>query len=310
MPLPQTYARRKQQRADAGKAKVFREKPFGQKLVTQLYHAFSSINEQFAFDNRMIDELVVVLREEIGVLSLANQSDPTKDFFGWWFTGEANVPSDHHHDMRLTAVELACQIGLQKAARADRYSTGMSNKLTTVRAIINSINERMMEDGFGFQFDGDQLIAITSEFTYKEVVEPALALLAHPIFQAADSEFRDAFEEFKARNYDDCVADCGNAFESVIKVIAAQKEWDDVKPTDPAAKLIAALYRHELIPPWMQEQMTGLRMMLQGAPTVRNKEGSHGAGEAPRQVSQALAAYQLHQTAAAILFLISQAELA
>ena len=102
----------------------------------------------------------------------------------------------------------------------------------------------------------------------------------------------------------------GNAFESVIKVIAAQKGWDDVLSTDPAFKLIDALYRHELIPSWMQEQMKGLKSTLQGVPTVRNKEASHGAGETPRQVSKELAAYQLHQTAAAILFLISQAKLA
>lgn len=216
--------------------------------------------------------------------------------------------------MRLTAVELACQIALDKATNVDQkvaYSRSFTPRIAPIiQNSVDTINERMMEDGFGFQFQGDQLIEITSEFTYKEVVEPVLALLANPIFEAADDEFRDAFDEFKERNYDDCIADCGNAFESVIKVIAAQKGWDDVHPTDPAAKLIEALYRHELIPPWMQEQMKGLKLMLQGAPTVRNKEASHGAGEVPRAVNKELAAYQLHQTAAAILFLISQARLA
>jgi len=308
MALPQTYARRKRRRAEEGKAKVFRSKPLGKKLLTQLSHAFEAIDAQFSYDEKMIDELTVVLREEIGVLSLANQRELTKDFYGWWFS-EQYIPPEDEHDMRLSAIELACQIGLRKADLADRRSVA-GRKLLVVRNVVAVINERMMEDGFGFQFQNDQLIEITSEFTFKEMVEPALALLANPIFAAADGEFRDAIDEFKQRNYDDCIADCGNAFESTIKVIAAQKGWNDVKPTDNASKLIDALYRHDLIPPWMQEQMTGLRQMLQGAPTVRNKEASHGAGEAPRKVSKALAAYQMHQTAAAILFLISQAGLA
>lgn len=312
MALPQTFARRKRQRAEAGKAKVFREKPIGNKLLTQLYHAFGSMDAHFSYDNKMIDELVVTLREEIGVLSLTNQLVLADDFYLWWFSEVPNT-SDEQHDMRLTAIELACQIALEKAIDQDRksgHSRSFGKRITPIISnIVDIVNERMMEDGFGFQFRDDQLIEITSEFTYTEMVEPALALLANPIFEAADDEFRDAFDEFKERNYDDCIADCGNAFESVIKVIAAQKGWDDVQSTDPASKLIEALYRHELIPSWMQEQMKGLKLTLQGVPTVRNKEASHGAGETPRQVSKELAAYQLHQTAAAILFLISQAEL-
>lgn len=313
MALPQTYARRKRQRAEAGKAKVFREKPIGKKLLTQLYQAFGSLDAYFGYDNKMVDELVVMLREETGVLSLTNQKELANDFFHWWFSEVPNT-SDDEHDMRLTAIELACQIALEKATDEDRkggHSRGFGKRIRPIISnIVDTINERMMEDGFGFQFQGDQLIEITSEFAYTEVIEPALALLANPIFAAADDEFRDAFDEFKERNYDDCIADCGNAFESVIKVIAAQKGWDDVLSTDPAFKLIDALYRHELIPSWMQEQMKGLKSTLQGVPTVRNKEASHGAGETPRQVSKELAAYQLHQTAAAILFLISQAKLA
>ncbi len=292
---------------------MFREKPVGNKLLTQLFQTFEVIDAQFSYENKMIDKLAVALREEIGVLSLANQRDLSKDFAVWWFNERQPYPTDEEHDMRLSAIELACEIGLQKAAQMDRLA-GMAHSRSraspAVNNAVNVINERMLEDGFGFQFQNGQLIEITSEFTYAEVIEPTLTLLANPLFEAADDEFRDAFEEFKKRNYEDCIADCGNAFESVIKVIAAQKGWDDVKPTDPASKLIEALYRHDLIPSWMQEQMKGLKSMLQGAPTVRNKEASHGAGAAPRKISKELAAYQLHQTAAAMLFLVSQSELA
>jgi hypothetical protein len=311
--LPQTYARRKLAKTASGGAQIFREKPFGDKLITQLFQLFELLDATLKSDIGIIGSMTTMLRREMGVLSLANLSELKPDFRFWWLN-ENYATSQNEHDMRLSAVEWACVESLRAAGAIDlaqsyspRYT--YSALTPTVRGIIDTINGRMLEDGFGFQFKDTQLIEITSEFTYSEIVKPALALLADPLFKGADSEFRDAFDEFKARNYDDCIADCGNAFESVIKVIAAQKGWHDVQPTDNAAKLIDAVYRHGLIPSWMQEQMKGLRMMLQGSPTVRNKEASHGAGGTPRDLSKALAAYQLHQTAAAILFLVSQAEL-
>jgi hypothetical protein len=39
-------------------------------------------------------------------------------------------------------------------------------------------------------------------------------------------------------------------------------------------------------------------------PTIRNREGGHGSGEKPNDVPEYLAAYQLHLTASAIIFLI------
>jgi len=175
--------------------------------------------------------------------------------------------------------------------------------------LVDSLNERMMEGGFGFAYRDSKIIEFTSEFSYNEIIIPALGLLSNTVFANANREFLDAFDEFKAKKYDDCITDCGNAFESVIKIIASQKGWDDVKETDAAAKLIESLCRHELFPNYMQEQVKGLRMMLQGTATVRNKEGGHGAGYRTRDIGKHLAAYQLHQTAAAIIFMIEQSEL-
>jgi hypothetical protein len=45
-------------------------------------------------------------------------------------------------------------------------------------------------------------------------------------------------------------------------------------------------------------------MLTSGVPTVRNKTAAHGAGVQPRVVPQELAAFQLHQTASVIVFLI------
>ncbi len=47
-------------------------------------------------------------------------------------------------------------------------------------------------------------------------------------------------------------------------------------------------------------------LMESSTPTVRNKQGGHGAGTSPREIPNHLAALQLHQTAAVILFLVEQ----
>jgi hypothetical protein len=55
----------------------------------------------------------------------------------------------------------------------------------------------------------------------------------------------------------------------------------------------------------LQGEFKSLRALLESAvPTVRNQMGEHGAGTTPRAVPKELAAFQLHQAGAAIVFLI------
>jgi hypothetical protein len=63
---------------------------------------------------------------------------------------------------------------------------------------------------------------------------------------------------------------------------------------------------NNLIPSYLQTEFTSLnKMLVSGVPTIRNKASGHGAGAAPRIVPEYLAAFQLHQTAAAIVFFVA-----
>lgn len=174
---------------------------------------------------------------------------------------------------------------------------------------VEVLNARMLEDGFGFQIERGQIIEIGSTFVHKEVTVPSLALLADPAYQHANDEFRQAYQEFNQGNYDDCIHDCCNAFETVLKVILTAKGWvfDDKKDT--AGKLIAIAFDNGLIPSYMQTEFAGLRTILEsGVPTVRNKTAGHGTGTNPRNIPKHVAAFQLHQTAAAIVLLVEAAK--
>jgi len=307
--LPMTYSRRKRLREQNGQAAVFRNRNFGAKLLVQIFQVIVDMDAVLGYENQIASELVVYLRKELGLFRL-NNSREFRDELQLYFCDESTLHDEKAFDLRLDVVELSCRLSAERAKDLDYVNMRSSrpSQLEKILPLIDVINARMMEDGFGFQYERGQIIEFSSKFAYKEVIEPALGLISNPAYEAVNSEFRDALEEFKQGNFDDCIADCGNAFESTLKVIARLKGWDEVSEGDTANKLLEAAYRRELIPSYMQNQFTGLRSIIIGTATIRNKEGGHGAGATARVVDRHLAAYQLQQTAGAITFLIACAQ--
>ena len=175
---------------------------------------------------------------------------------------------------------------------------------TTPERATAELNARFQEAGIGYQFDEGDIIKVTSQIIHSEVVVPALRLVSDVPFAAVDKEYREAHANFRAGDYETCLVECGKAFESTLKVIGAARGWP-IKATDPASKLLNAAFCANFIPNWMQAEFSALRALLESAvPAVRNKMGGHGAGTTLRSVPKELAAFQLHQTAACIVFLI------
>jgi len=301
-----TYSRRKRLESAKAEVKVFRSEFFTKKLLSQAYQIIREMDELLGYDNVITPKLVTYLRKELGTLCLSKSRDTSQEFYGW-FNNEYD--EDELFALQLDVIELSCQLTLEHAKAIysrDRYYS--AEIVQQAYGLVAEMNARMMEDSFGYQFNSGQLIELNSQFVYEQVINPVLGLLSDKRFAGPNSEFREALEEFKLSKFDDCVADCGNALESTIKVIAAIKGWTDVKDNDPASKLIDAAFRNNLIPAYMQTQFTALRSVIGGAATVRNKEGSHGTGAEPRVTDKHLAAYQLHQTAAAITFMVECAK--
>ena len=172
-------------------------------------------------------------------------------------------------------------------------------------AAIVEINARILEAGHGYQYENGEIIRLDSLLIHNEVVVPALVLTSDSDFITANGEYLKAHEAFRHRDYETCLTECAKAFESTLKVIASERGWS-VQATDPASKLIDAAVDAGFLKPYMTAGFTSLRTMLaSGVPTVRNKTAAHGAGKTPRIVPKELAAFQLHQSAAAIVFLIT-----
>jgi len=298
MPLIDIYSRRKRQAAKTT-ADVYQYVDLSPKLRQQMLFAFNHMAEAAVVGTSSEDEfwheVVEILREEQGVESLGQRyfANDREEFDGW-FKANDDV------DAALDAVEVVTRVCAYYARR------GYENTEPRVEAHVTTLNDRMLEAQFGFQVEDGTIVELSSQFAHAEIVVPALRVLGEDRFATANAEFRKAHEEFRNQSYADCITDCGKALESVFKVIAAERCWPGVSENSTLAKLIEAAVVNNLFPGYMEEQVRGLRAMLQGPGTVRNKDGAHGKGDAPSHASRDLAAYQLHQTAAALIFLAAR----
>jgi hypothetical protein len=118
-------------------------------------------------------------------------------------------------------------------------------------------------------------------------------------------EFISAHDHHRKGEQKEAIADALKAFESTLKAICMARRWPFDPHKDTAKQLIEIVFNHGLIPPYLQQQFTALRSVLEsGVPTVRNKTAGHGQGATPTTVPDYMAAYALHLAASNIVLLV------
>jgi hypothetical protein len=307
MTLPPIYSRRKRQAEAAGSVDVYQYETTTPKFRVQVVQILQDAIGPFYNKNGyrcagadVYDHLVRQIRRELGVHELVPgylRQEASEEFFAW-MSREVGLES------WLDATEMA----LQFIDRFVRQKFGLFQRAVRCSPddAIAEFNARALESGFGYQFVSGEIVQINSQYLHSEVVIPALTLLAEKRFEAVNIEYRSAHQAYRHGEYEDCLVDCGKAFESVLKVIGGKRGWL-FKDNDPASKLIQAAVDAGFLPAFSQAALNHLKGLIESStPTLRNKMGGHGAGERPREVPQHLAAFQLHQTAAVILFLVEQ----
>jgi hypothetical protein len=290
-----TYRRRKLLRDKGDVADIYQYESMSDRLRAQVLLRLDELatTSYWNFNGIEIFQFVVdEMRQEKGVFELAS-SGPRVSEQGWrefrgWFLSEDDT------DYLLSGLETFMRI----ASNLDAKSPEVRDRH------IAAINAFMLEDGFGFQFEGGEIFEIGSTFVHKEVVVPLLGLLSDPKYVTVNEEFRKSHQEFKAQDYEDSIHDCCNAFESMMKIIANEQGWVEITEKSTAKDLVKALYDHDFIPSYTQQGFTGLRTILEGSiNVVRNKAGGHGQGATPRVIDKQVAEYQLNQTATALKLL-------
>ena len=138
-----------------------------------------------------------------------------------------------------------------------------------------------------------EAIIYEEELTHNEAVLPALHALADPRFASANSEFREALNDYRDGRCGDCIRNCCNSLESTIKAIHKANNWP-VDQTATLDKLVDSLFDNAPIPQWFKQPMK-----LVG--TTRNRTSTaHGGGNSPKNPEPGMTRFILTTTAACI----------
>lgn len=298
--LPLFSRRRRQQ---SGTVDVYQYETASPKLRAQLVHVIGEAIGDYrghsyssADPAPTWDFLHRTMCKELGVFTLGHSPhDNQADFLNWLLNVE-NI------DEFIDGIELSLKMINTFVRDRNPFSMGIAK--TDPDEAIEEANARMGEAGFGYRFERNEFIRIDSEFLHSEAVVPTLRLLGDAKYAAANREFREAHTAYRHERYEDCLIGCAKAFESVLKIIAKERRWP-VKETDGAKALLDAAYAAAFFAPEVQQGFSSLRSLLEsGVPAPRNRSAGHGAGTAHRNVPRRLASFQLHQTAATILYLV------
>jgi hypothetical protein len=248
--------------------------------------------------NGVYKEIHKVLCKEYGVFTLKEHAESNFSAVFDYFLNEKG------HEKCLDIIELSFKI-IDTYVRDREWefsnAAGVSQKPDNA---IHELNYRFKESGIGYQFESGELVKVDSQYVHSEVVKPVLHLLGkNKKYAGANDEFLSAHEHYRHKRYKECLNDCLKSFESLMKAIHEKHSWSYNK-NDTAKKLINSCLTNKLVPEYLQNQFSSVRILLEsGIPTVRNKEGGHGQGAEVTSVPEHLASYTLHLTATNLLFL-------
>ena len=243
------------------------------------------------------DFIANILCEEYGLFQLPGEKYPNNrhDELVGFVLREADI------ERVLDAVELSFRY-VDRLTRS--YAYLRHNKASQIADdAVKELNHRFKEHGVGFQYEDGQIVRVDSEYLHSEATKPALGVVRQKRYAGAQQEFLSAHQHYRKGETKEAVNDCLKAFESVMKAICDKRRWN--YPNNVTANgLIDICFSNGLIPSFWQSHYSALTGLLKsGVPPARNKQSAHGQGTAPVVVPDHLAAYVLHMTASAIVFL-------
>jgi len=235
------------------------------------------------------------LCKEYGVFSLGGHHQSNSESIFNYFLKE------NDYEKCLDIIELTFMI-IDGYVRDNQWKFTKSEQ--NAADAIEELNIRFQESGLGYQFEAGELIRVDSQFLHSDAVKPTLQVLGNKNdYLGANDEFLSAHEHYRHQRYKECLNDCLKSFESLMKAIHKKHSWQ-FNDTDTAKKLINSCLANNLVPEYLQNQFSSIRILLEsGIPTIRNKEGGHGQGAEITKVPEHLASYTLHLTATNLLFL-------
>lgn len=291
--------RQKKIRGEMPDVYVYEEIP--QSLRVQIIHIIRDTIGHDKYQNvagRTYEFIHKALCKEYGLFTLKQHARSDQEaIFDYLLNGE-------DYERCLDIIEINFRI-INSYVRNNYYTYEQSTTSSQEpEDAVNELNSRFSESSVGYQFESGELIRVDSKYIHSEAVKPVLHLLGSvKAYRGANDEFLSAHEHYRHKRYKECLNDCLKSFESLMKAIHEKHSWS-YGQNDTAKKLINSCLSNKLVPEYLQNQFSSVRILLEsGIPTVRNKEGGHGQGSEISTVPEHLASYTLHLTATNLLFL-------
>lgn len=244
--------------------------------------------------NHFWDELEKLMAHSLGVFSLGSSHSKynCKEFLI-----NKSVPES------LSIIELAFVWGDTYYENKYNYSKEEAGIRTSVKEAIEDLNDLFRLHNIGYQLLDFVVVRVDSEYLHKEVVEKTSEILTELGFDGARQEFNLALDYHRKGETKNTLNESNKAFESTMKAICDERKWE--YPNNITANgLIEIIIEKELLPSYFKDQLTGIKSVFKGLPTVRNKTTSaHGQGKDIVEVPEYFRAYAIHQTATTILLL-------
>ena len=310
MPVYELYSTRKRLAERGAIPDVYQYDTLPDRLRTQIrqiltaalgtYHQHRSTDwNDVPNNNEIWDELIKILRRELGVDILTRAETPHQEIMSFLRTAEV--------DDALSVVELCTRcIDRIMSIKGDieRVQLGVTQE---AKDALKELNYRFRAAGVGYEYASGEIIRVDSQFIHREVVKVALTMLSDSRFRGAEEEFVEAHRHHRNGDAKEAVTGANRAFESTMKAICDMKGWT-YKKSARATDLIKVLKAKSLFPDYLDNSFDQLLATLgSGLPQLRNNSGGHGQGATPRPTPGYIAAFALHLAATNIVFLVDAA---
>lgn len=303
MPLNELFSKSKKKIARKNKSVVFKYDEIPEKFRIQIFHVWRIAigpYTDWAAGKSIWDALHDYLCRELGLITLGKSTNFADNCVNFLQTQK----TDYVLDIIQASFNLIEHGFRQYNGNPDwmRRNIGLS---CPPDLAIEELNLRFFENDLGYQYENGKIIRVDTLYTHSEIVEPALQLLNEPKFEPALKEFLKAHENYRHGRFEDSISESLKAFESVMKIIIAEKKWSSEKNLT-ASRLIQVCFENHLIPDHLLSHFNGLRMTLEsGLPATRNRYSGHGDGVSNVDVPRYLAQYSLNLAATNIVLLIA-----
>ncbi len=310
------YSRRKWRRERQGQPELYRMDYLPAPLLVQITQILErTLGEQVSISyvrpgpERVWAEIHDAVAHEAGLRSLAvyNTAQAPRHMFISYL-----VDSDEHFaenpngilEQQLDAIEIAFKViaDIQDEVEWDEdyYMEEFEAELSLSDA-IKEVNRRFRQHDIGYQIAGGQIVESDSEYTYAEIIEPAIDFLQGEGFEQPRAEFLRAHQHYRRGEMADAIIDANNAMESTMK-IALERIGVQLAGNEPAATLIDRLTQ-QVLPAHLRGQLQALRTVMQTVSDLRNRAGvGHGAGAQDVLVLDSVAELCLNYAASTIKF--------